>query len=154
MEMTFSQPVSFFASDTARLLVHLGIIEKSNEILSVQRLLGELGLPAEWGLRLLVQVKANQQTLFYNVQRLREEQEPVDRHQTTHAARAWHETRRVEVLDLAPHSKGSYRSPSSPMSLGSIYLVLYSASGASRPKISTELHAVLRSGSTGCSMRP
>ena len=58
---------------------------------------------AERGLRLIAQVKANQPTLLRDVQRLCNEQEPLDRHQTTDAARARHETRRVEVFDAGGH---------------------------------------------------
>ena len=74
--------VSAFAADSALVLGHLEIDDKSNEIPAVQRLLGELGLAAERGhrgraalskktferaaergFRLIAQVKANQPTL-------------------------------------------------------------------------------------------
>ena len=43
---------------------------------------------AERSLRLIAQVKANQPTLFGDVQRLCDEREPLDRHETIDAARA------------------------------------------------------------------
>ena len=58
---------------------------------------------AENGCHLIAQVKANQPTLLHDVQRLCDEQEPLDRHETTDAARARHETRRVEVFDAGGH---------------------------------------------------
>ena len=94
--------VSAFAADSALVLDHLEIDDKSNEIPAVQRLLGELGLAAsvvtvdalhcqkktferaaQRGLRLIAQVKANQPTLLGDVQRLCDEHEPIDRHETT-----------------------------------------------------------------------
>ncbi len=58
---------------------------------------------AERGLRLIAQVKANQPTLFGDVQRLCVEQKPLDRHETTDTARARHETRHVEVFAAGTH---------------------------------------------------
>lgn len=58
---------------------------------------------AERGFRLIAQVKANQPTLLHDVQRLCDEHEPLDRHETTDAARARHETRHVEVFDAGDH---------------------------------------------------
>ncbi len=58
---------------------------------------------AEKGLRLIAQVKANQPTLFGDVQRLCDEHVPLDRHETTDTARARHETRRVEIFDAGTH---------------------------------------------------
>ena len=117
--------VSAFAADSALVLGHLEIDDKSNEIPAVQRLLGELGLAnsvvtvdalhcqkktferaAERSLRLIAQVKANQPTLFGDVQRLCDEREPLDRHETIDAARARHETRHVEVFDAGTHCRG------------------------------------------------
>ena len=58
---------------------------------------------AESGCHLIAQVKANQPTLLHDVQRLCDEQEPLDCHETIDAARARHETRRVEVFDAGGH---------------------------------------------------
>ncbi len=58
---------------------------------------------AEKGCHLIAQVKANQPTLFGDVQRLCDQQEPLDRHETTDTARARHETRHIEVFDAAGH---------------------------------------------------
>ena len=114
--------VSAFAADSALVLGHLEIDDKSNEIPAVQRLLGELGLAnsvvtvdalhcqkktferaAQRGLRLIAQVKANQPTLLGDVQRLCDEHEPIDRHETTDTARARHETRHIEVFDAGAY---------------------------------------------------
>ena len=114
--------VSAFAADSALVLGHLEIDDKSNEILAVQRLLGELGLansvvtvdalhcqkkpsnaPLKGACASGAQVKANQPTLFGDVQRLCDEREPLDRHGTIDAARARHETRHVEVFDAGTH---------------------------------------------------
>jgi hypothetical protein len=66
---------------------------------------------AERGLRLIAQVKANQPTLFGDVRRLCDEHEPLDRHETTDAARARHETRHVEVFDAGTHFRDTEWAP-------------------------------------------
>ncbi len=66
---------------------------------------------AERRVRLIAQVKANQPTLLHDVQRLCEEREPLDRHETTDAARARHETRRIEVFDAGNHFHGTEWAP-------------------------------------------
>ena len=58
---------------------------------------------AQRGLRLIAQVKANQPTLLGDVQRLCDEHEPIDRHETTDTARARHETRHIEVFDAGAY---------------------------------------------------
>ena len=66
---------------------------------------------AERSLRLIAQVKANQPTLFGDVQRLCDEREPLDRHETIDAARARHETRHVEVFDAGTHFRDTEWAP-------------------------------------------
>ena len=59
---------------------------------------------AQRGLRLIAQVKANHlPTLLGDVQRLCDEHEPIDRHETTDTARARHETRHIEVFDAGAY---------------------------------------------------
>ncbi len=66
---------------------------------------------AESGCHLIAQVKANQPTLLHHVQRLCDEHAPRDRHETTDAARARHETRSIQVFDAGTHFHGTEWAP-------------------------------------------
>jgi len=116
-----AQVLSAFATDTALVLAHIDIAEKSNEIPAAQKLLAELGLAdgaivtldalhcqkktfevaAEANIALIVQVKDNQPTLNQKSQEIATTTAPIDAVGSRTRGRNRDERRTVTVFDPA-----------------------------------------------------
>ena len=116
-----AQVLSAFATDTALVLAHIDIAEKSNEIPAAQKLLAELGLAdgaivthgcsalpkktfevaAEANIALIVQVKDNQPTLNQKLQEIAATTAPIDAVGSRTKGRNRDERRTVTVFDPA-----------------------------------------------------
>jgi len=112
-----AQVLSALATDTALVLAHVDIADKSNEIPAVQTLLADLGVArhlvtldalhcqktfeaaADAGIGLIVQVKENQPTLHRQVHQLCTSTPPLDRASSTGTGRNRQELRHVAVFD-------------------------------------------------------
>jgi len=115
-----AQVLSAFATDTALVLAHVEIAEKSNEIPAAQALLAELGVPAgaivtldalhcqktfeaaaQARLALIVQVKDNQPTLLRQIAELSTTVTPLGAVHSHDIGRNRDESRTVTILDPA-----------------------------------------------------
>jgi len=114
-----AQVLSALATDTALVLAHADIADKSNEIPAVQTLLAELGIAghlvtldalhcqktfraaAEADVDLIVQLKDNQPGLHRQVQLRCADAQPLGSASSTDTARNRHERRSVAVFDPA-----------------------------------------------------
>jgi len=114
-----AQVLSALATDTALVLAHVDIADKSNEIPAVQTLLAELGIAghlvtldalhcqktfraaAEAGVDLIVQLKDNQPGLHRQVHLRCADAQPLSRASSTDTARNRQERRSVAVFDPA-----------------------------------------------------
>ena len=115
-----AQVLSAFATDTALVLAHVDIAEKSNEIPAAQALLAELGISpgtlvtldalhcqktfeaaTQAGIALIVQVKGNQPTLHQRVQEIAATAVPLGSAHSHDKGRNRDEHRTITVFDPA-----------------------------------------------------
>ena len=121
------QVLSAFATDTALVLAHVDVAEKSNEIPPAQALLAELGLAggalvtldglhcqkkhfdvaAASGITLIVQVKDNQPTLLQQIQDICATTLPLTSANSHDIGRNRDERRRVAVFEPASRLAGT-----------------------------------------------